>query len=70
MRRLPVAAGGATLARSPIPSPRRPLAGLSTGPTGTSMSENGTQKFGIIGLEVMGRNIALNIERNGYPIAA
>jgi 6-phosphogluconate dehydrogenase len=27
------------------------------------------QAFGIIGLEVMGRNIALNIERNGYPIA-
>ena len=30
---------------------------------------HGTQKFGIIGLEVMGRNIALNVERNGYPIA-
>ena len=29
----------------------------------------GTQKFGVVGLEVMGRNIALNIERNGYPIA-
>jgi 6-phosphogluconate dehydrogenase len=28
-----------------------------------------TQSFGIIGLEVMGRNLALNIERNGYPIA-
>ncbi|MGF1635223.1 MAG: NADP-dependent phosphogluconate dehydrogenase [Phycisphaerae bacterium] len=28
-----------------------------------------TQKFGVIGLEVMGRNLALNIERNGYPIA-
>src|SRR3954468_17151953 len=27
------------------------------------------QSFGIIGLEVMGRNIALNIERNGFPIA-
>jgi 6-phosphogluconate dehydrogenase len=27
------------------------------------------QQFGIIGLEVMGRNIALNIERNGFPIA-
>jgi 6-phosphogluconate dehydrogenase len=25
------------------------------------------QAFGIIGLEVMGRNIALNIERNGFP---
>jgi 6-phosphogluconate dehydrogenase len=31
--------------------------------------QHGTQKFGIVGLEVMGRNIALNIERNGYPIA-
>src|SRR3954469_6230470 len=27
------------------------------------------QAFGIIGLEVMGRNIALNVERNGFPIA-
>jgi 6-phosphogluconate dehydrogenase len=27
------------------------------------------QAFGVIGLEVMGRNIALNIERNGYPVA-
>src|SRR5687768_15023050 len=27
------------------------------------------QAFGVIGLEVMGRNIALNIERNGLPIA-
>jgi 6-phosphogluconate dehydrogenase len=27
------------------------------------------QSFGIIGLEVMGRNIALNIERNGFSIA-
>jgi 6-phosphogluconate dehydrogenase len=27
------------------------------------------QKFGVIGLGVMGRNIALNIERNGFPIA-
>jgi len=25
--------------------------------------------FGVIGLEVMGRNIALNIERNGFPVA-
>ena len=30
---------------------------------------HGTQKFGIIGLEVMGKNIARNVERNGYPIA-
>ena len=29
----------------------------------------GTQEFGIVGLEVMGRNLALNIERHGYPIA-
>jgi 6-phosphogluconate dehydrogenase len=27
------------------------------------------QAFGVVGLEVMGRNIALNIERNGFPIA-
>ena len=27
------------------------------------------QAFGVIGLEVMGRNLALNVERNGYPIA-
>ncbi|MBE7465594.1 MAG: NADP-dependent phosphogluconate dehydrogenase [Planctomycetes bacterium] len=27
------------------------------------------QAFGIVGLEVMGKNIALNIERNGFPIA-
>ena len=29
----------------------------------------GSQSFGVIGLEVMGKNIARNIERNGYPIA-
>ncbi len=27
------------------------------------------QKFGIVGMEVMGRNIALNIEEKGFPIA-
>ena len=27
------------------------------------------QAFGVIGLEVMGRNLALNVERNGFPIA-
>ncbi len=27
------------------------------------------QQFGIVGLEVMGRNIALNIEEKGFPIA-
>ncbi len=32
-------------------------------------SGTGKQAFGVIGLEVMGRNIALNIERNGFPIA-
>jgi 6-phosphogluconate dehydrogenase len=26
-------------------------------------------KIGLIGLGVMGENLALNIERNGYPIA-
>ncbi len=28
-----------------------------------------TQAFGVVGLEVMGRNIAQNIERNGFPVA-
>jgi 6-phosphogluconate dehydrogenase len=27
------------------------------------------QKFGVIGLAVMGENLALNIERNGFPVA-
>jgi 6-phosphogluconate dehydrogenase len=27
------------------------------------------QAFGVVGMEVMGRNIALNIERNGFPVA-
>jgi len=27
------------------------------------------QKFGVIGLAVMGENLALNVERNGFPIA-
>jgi 6-phosphogluconate dehydrogenase len=27
------------------------------------------QAFGVIGLEVMGRNVAQNIERNGFPVA-
>ena len=27
------------------------------------------QQFGVIGLAVMGENIALNIEGNGFPIA-
>jgi len=28
-----------------------------------------TAKIGMIGLAVMGENLAMNIERNGYPIA-
>jgi 6-phosphogluconate dehydrogenase len=27
------------------------------------------QSFGLIGLAVMGENLALNVERNGFPIA-
>src|SRR5688572_29148169 len=27
------------------------------------------QSFGVVGLEVMGRNVAQNIERNGFPVA-
>ncbi len=27
------------------------------------------QKFGVIGLAVMGENLALNVERNGFPVA-
>src|SRR5579871_6688128 len=30
---------------------------------------NKTAKIGLIGLGVMGENLALNIERNGFPIA-
>jgi 6-phosphogluconate dehydrogenase len=29
----------------------------------------GESQFGVIGLEVMGRNVAQNIERNGFPVA-
>ena len=32
-------------------------------------AEIGVAKFGMLGLGVMGQNLALNIERNGYPIA-
>jgi 6-phosphogluconate dehydrogenase len=28
-----------------------------------------TQQFGVIGLAVMGENLALNVERNGFPVA-
>src|SRR3989442_1583614 len=27
------------------------------------------QKFGVVGLAVMGENLALNLERNGFPVA-
>ena len=27
------------------------------------------QAFGVIGLEVMGRNVAQNVERNGFSVA-
>ena len=27
------------------------------------------QSFGVIGLAVMGENLALNVERNGFPVA-
>src|SRR6266852_2233991 len=33
------------------------------------MSENKNTAIGMIGLGVMGQNLTLNIERNGYPIA-
>ena len=29
-----------------------------------------TDNFGVAGLGVMGRNVALNIERNGFPVVA
>ena len=32
-------------------------------------SETGTAQFAMIGLGVMGENLALNVERNGFPIA-
>src|SRR4249919_2050243 len=35
-------------------------------PEGLKMT---TAKIGLIGLGVMGQNLALNIERNGFPIA-
>jgi 6-phosphogluconate dehydrogenase len=35
----------------------------------TVKSEIGTAKFGMMGLGVMGQNLALNIERNGFPVA-
>src|SRR5690349_8366045 len=46
--------------------PARTLVAASHSRKGTAMA---SQAFGVIGLEVMGRNIALNIERNGFPIA-
>jgi 6-phosphogluconate dehydrogenase len=35
----------------------------------TPKSESGTAQFAMIGLGVMGENLALNVERNGFPIA-
>jgi 6-phosphogluconate dehydrogenase len=32
-------------------------------------SAKGTAQFGVVGLGVMGQNLALNIERNGYATA-
>lgn len=32
-------------------------------------SDSARQAFGVIGLDVMGRNLALNVERNGFPVA-
>ncbi|MCH7897185.1 MAG: hypothetical protein IH782_09930, partial [candidate division NC10 bacterium] len=32
-------------------------------------SKSPTAQFGMMGLGVMGQNLALNIERNGYPVA-
>src|SRR5688572_21365668 len=37
--------------------------------TGKGITMAGQSAFGVIGLEVMGRNIAQNIERNGFPVA-
>ena len=34
-----------------------------------SENKNATAKIGMIGLGVMGQNLTLNIERNGYPVA-
>ncbi len=34
-----------------------------------SETQTSTAKFGMIGLGVMGQNLALNVERNGYPVA-
>jgi 6-phosphogluconate dehydrogenase len=33
------------------------------------MPKSATQSFGVIGLAVMGENLALNVERNGFPIS-
>jgi 6-phosphogluconate dehydrogenase len=37
---------------------------MTTGKSGTPK-----QAFGVIGLDVMGRNLALNVERSGFPVA-
>ena len=33
------------------------------------MTQTGTAKFGMIGLAVMGSNLALNVADHGYPVA-
>ena len=35
----------------------------------TSEAAAGSASIGMIGLAVMGKNLAMNIERNGFPIA-
>ncbi len=42
-----------------------PLKELSSNP----ITSTAKQSFGVIGLAVMGENLALNVERNGFPIA-
>jgi 6-phosphogluconate dehydrogenase len=42
-----------------------PLKELSSNP----VTSTAKQSFGVIGLAVMGENLALNVERNGFPIA-
>ena len=52
----------------------RPAVGpAGRNPHNAGYSSRGThmalQAFGIVGMEVMGKNIALNIEEKGFPIA-
>src|SRR5690242_3330337 len=48
-----------------FPAPHRAINSLSFGKEHVMAG----QAFGVIGLEVMGRNVAQNIERNGFPVA-